>query len=106
MRRSPLVATKNETALRLILDDEDGDPFICKDYLLIVDGAAEIKGKTDINGLVNEVVPPHTKRVKLILHSDDKNPNKTIKYSISIAPPNSENTSSLNKSTAIRIDEE
>ena len=68
------VPTENSatTYFRMVITNKDGEPYALKDYRLTVDGS-DYFGKTDRHGLVEEEVPPNSKKGTLSLLQNDEN---------------------------------
>lgn len=69
--------------VRVVLEDEEGQPYAGKDYKLTVDGK-DYHGKTQSDGLVEEEVPAHAKEARLTLWPDDKDMSQVMTWTLQI----------------------
>ncbi|MFC1712443.1 peptidoglycan-binding protein [Candidatus Poribacteria bacterium] len=82
-RRHTFTVASLKSDIRIVLQNEDGEPYARKEYKLTVDGKV-YRGQTDANGLLEEEVPANAKEGELVLWPNDDDPSEILLWSLDI----------------------
>jgi hypothetical protein len=71
-------------SLRLVLEDDDGEPYANTPYQLVVDGRKMPKKTTDKEGLLEAELPPESKRATLLIWPEGQDDEEPLEWHIGL----------------------
>ena len=82
-KRHTFIVPTLVTHLRVVLEDENGNPYAGKEYTLTVD-KKDYHGKTDSTGLVEQQIPADAKEAELTLWPDEADRSQVLSWTLQI----------------------
>lgn len=82
-KKQTFIAKSLKAWIRLVLEDEAGQPYARKKYRIVASGKT-FDGLTGEDGAVNQAVPPQTRQAELTLWPDETTPQKTLVWSFNL----------------------